>query len=43
MERGAEVPREFSRVLQALIILLVTARDRFRHQQHDNLPQSFHP
>ena len=37
MERGAKVPRELLRVLQALIILLVAARQRFRHQQSDSL------
>ncbi len=30
MERATEVPRELSRVLQALIILFVAARERFR-------------
>jgi simple sugar transport system permease protein len=32
MERGADVPRELSRVLQALIILLVAARSRFQSE-----------
>ncbi len=30
MERATEVPRELSRVLQALIILFIAARERFR-------------
>lgn len=33
MERGADVPRELSHVLQALIILLVAARSRFQSRK----------
>ena len=35
MERSTDVPRELSRVLQALIILLVAARGRFQTQQKE--------
>ena len=33
MERGTDVPRELSRVLQALIILLIAARSRFQTRE----------
>ena len=33
MERDADVPRELSHVLQALIILLVAARSRFQSRK----------
>ncbi len=38
MERGAQVPRELSRVLQALMILLIAARSRLLTPTHRDAP-----